>query len=128
MQMTDGRHDGQAEPVTGKAAAPIETVEPGDDLHSLLGCDAGALVLNDDRHGLSVFSRSNSHSSGAAAVLERVVDQVGRRAREEILVAENRRLADHIDDEEDRKSTRLNSSHEWISYAVLCLKKEANRR
>src|SRR5207247_7259537 len=24
----------------------------------------------------------------------------------------------------DRKSTRLNSSHEWISYAVLCLKKE----
>src|SRR5207247_3105053 len=23
----------------------------------------------------------------------------------------------------DRKSTRLNSSHEWISYAVLCLKK-----
>src|SRR5207247_10609971 len=25
---------------------------------------------------------------------------------------------------EDRKSTRLNSSHEWISYAVFCLKKE----
>src|SRR5207247_9824404 len=24
---------------------------------------------------------------------------------------------------EDRKSTRLNSSHEWISYAVFCLKK-----
>src|SRR5207247_8657340 len=24
---------------------------------------------------------------------------------------------------EDRKSTRLNSSHEWISYAVSCLKK-----
>src|SRR5438105_11947632 len=23
----------------------------------------------------------------------------------------------------DRKSTRLNSSHEWISYAVICLKK-----
>src|SRR5207247_7963930 len=26
--------------------------------------------------------------------------------------------------EEDRKSTRLNSSHEWISYAVFCLKKQ----
>src|SRR5438105_12281028 len=25
---------------------------------------------------------------------------------------------------QDRKSTRLNSSHEWISYAVLCVKKE----
>src|SRR5207247_11150196 len=24
---------------------------------------------------------------------------------------------------EDRKSTRLNSSHEWSSYAVFCLKK-----
>src|SRR5438105_7780066 len=27
-------------------------------------------------------------------------------------------------DERDRKSTRLNSSHEWISYAVFCLKKK----
>src|SRR5207247_5078403 len=26
--------------------------------------------------------------------------------------------------EADRKSTRLNSSHEWISYAVFCLKKK----
>src|SRR5207247_6776324 len=25
---------------------------------------------------------------------------------------------------EDRKSTRLNSSHEWISYAVFCLNKK----
>src|SRR5207247_8273639 len=25
---------------------------------------------------------------------------------------------------EDRKSTRLNSSHEWSSYAVVCLKKK----
>src|SRR5438105_7456856 len=26
----------------------------------------------------------------------------------------------------DRKSTCLNSSHEWISYAVFCLKKKKN--
>src|SRR6266536_3678394 len=26
----------------------------------------------------------------------------------------------------DRKSTRLNSSHEWISYAVFCLQKKNN--
>src|SRR5438105_12159011 len=26
----------------------------------------------------------------------------------------------------DRKSTRLNSSHEWISYAVFCLKKKTH--
>src|SRR5438105_7142764 len=29
---------------------------------------------------------------------------------------------------EDRKSTRLNSSHEWISYAVFCLKKKKNTK
>src|SRR5438105_10266019 len=29
-------------------------------------------------------------------------------------------------DGQDRKSTRLNSSHEWISYAVFCLKKKKN--
>src|SRR5438105_10117102 len=28
------------------------------------------------------------------------------------------------EDGQDRKSTRLNSSHEWISYAVFCLKKK----
>src|SRR5207247_6813686 len=28
------------------------------------------------------------------------------------------------DKAQDRKSTRLNSSHEWISYAVFCLKKK----
>src|SRR5438105_5195140 len=32
----------------------------------------------------------------------------------------NRRAAESA----DRKSTRLNSSHEWISYAVFCLKKK----
>src|SRR5207247_4876418 len=29
---------------------------------------------------------------------------------------------------EDRKSTRLISSHEWISYAVFCLKKKIGNR
>src|SRR3989475_8776852 len=29
--------------------------------------------------------------------------------------------------EEDRKSTRLNSSHSQISYAVFCLKKKKNK-
>src|SRR5206468_12198781 len=45
------------------------------------------------------------------AVLEaEAVDQLGRRA--------DRRL------QLDRKSTRLNSSHDQISYAVFCLKKK----
>src|SRR5699024_11632711 len=32
------------------------------------------------------------------------------------------------DEEQDRKSTRLNSSHVSISYAVFCLKKKTERR
>src|SRR2546430_11614783 len=34
------------------------------------------------------------------------------------------RAPPHVD--EDRKSTRLNSSHSQISYAVFCLKKKIN--
>src|SRR5262245_63714921 len=37
------------------------------------------------------------------------------------------RLAAVDDGEEDRKSTRLNSSHLGISYAVFCLKKKKRR-
>src|SRR5699024_11818848 len=36
------------------------------------------------------------------------------------------RIQNDIDDQ-DRKSTRLNSSHVSISYAVLCLKKKTKR-
>src|SRR5258708_23901537 len=35
-------------------------------------------------------------------------------------------LGRHARDEGDRKSTRLNSSHQIISYAVFCLKKKSN--
>src|SRR5436309_12470090 len=36
--------------------------------------------------------------------------------------------ADPIGNEKDRKSTRLNSSHVKISYAVFCLKKKKSKR
>src|SRR2546430_13361532 len=36
-------------------------------------------------------------------------------------------LPDIRGDDEDRKSTRLNSSHSQISYAVFCLKKKNNK-
>src|SRR3989442_4411294 len=35
-----------------------------------------------------------------------------------------RLMAEHVGAEQDRKSTRLNSSHVRISYAVFCLKKK----
>src|SRR3989442_10919103 len=39
-----------------------------------------------------------------------------------------RKLCDRPLCNRDRKSTRLNSSHVRISYAVFCLKKKKNRR
>src|SRR5690349_21927510 len=39
-----------------------------------------------------------------------------------------RHIADAPTDDEDRKSTRLNSSHVEISYAVFCLKKKKKKK
>src|SRR5438105_9016961 len=50
----------------------------------------------------------------------------GRSFRQTLLCHHEVELARRIDP--DRKSTRLNSSHEWISYAVFCLKKKTKRR
>src|SRR2546422_3076906 len=38
------------------------------------------------------------------------------------------RLLGHVHPDGDRKSTRLNSSHGYISYAVFCLKKKTSWR
>src|SRR2546429_6668176 len=40
---------------------------------------------------------------------------------------EGRRAHPGAQQEPDRKSTRLNSSHGYISYAVFCLKKKKNK-
>src|SRR5687768_17685111 len=50
----------------------------------------------------------------------RVTSQGGRMS--ELLQDEGR------DGREDRKSTRLNSSHGYISYAVFCLKKKKKKK
>src|SRR2546422_5382618 len=36
--------------------------------------------------------------------------------------------SDVVEPEQDRKSTRLNSSHGYISYAVFCLKKKKKKQ
>src|SRR5207247_5264892 len=47
-----------------------------------------------------------------------------RRLRDELQNRIGNRLKLATGCDLDRKSTRLNSSHEWISYAVFCLKKK----
>src|SRR5689334_23801991 len=69
------------------------------------------LVLHEDRHARL---RVDLH-----ALHLRAIDAVLLAERIEVARA---RLADR--GREDRKSTRLNSSHSSISYAVFCLKKK----
>src|SRR2546430_3705554 len=54
-----------------------------------------------------------------------VIHELGSRAKRRDRVAELFRL---VGLSPDRKSTRLNSSHSQISYAVFCLKKKNHRR
>src|SRR5438309_5684088 len=53
-----------------------------------------------------------------------VLEQVMARLRDEYRSAGNLRFFDQMKKMLDRKSTRLNSSHSSISYAVFCLKKK----
>src|SRR2546422_4165371 len=52
----------------------------------------------------------------------------GPLALEETSVTGAPRRLNTFDQNVDRKSTRLNSSHGYISYAVFCLKKKKNKR
>src|SRR3712207_8669062 len=55
-----------------------------------------------------------------AAAMLHLVEEASR----EMWDAEEAAWVARLDDERDRKSTRLNSSHANISYAVFCLKKK----
>src|SRR5690348_17470827 len=57
---------------------------------------------------------------------ERLADREADEARARVVAGNVEQDAQHDEqlDRQDRKSTRLNSSHPSISYAVFCLKKK----
>src|SRR2546430_11459789 len=59
---------------------------------------------------------------------ERSVGFSGRPPRSVAAALEERRAVERAAGARDRKSTRLNSSHSQISYAVFCLQKKLTRR
>src|SRR5256885_10767549 len=78
-------------------------------------------------------STAGEHGVGRADVVEdRLVGMKSRGVYETpggtLLHAAHRELEQLVLDRRDRKSTRLNSSHLVISYAVFCLKKKVLRR
>src|SRR5258707_10788516 len=69
-----------------------------------------------------------SHRDAAGATLRQRFTPAGLLGRQIEHCAVARRLAQQVVPELDRKSTRLNSSHANISYAVFCLKKKKEVR
>src|SRR2546422_4851069 len=59
----------------------------------------------------------------------RELDPLAHRAEAHAAVAAHlhKDVVDALGAGQDRKSTRLNSSHGYISYAVFCLKKKKNK-
>src|SRR5438105_12158246 len=72
------------------------------------------------RHHVSVFGDGDRH----VRELEDAAGMVGAHVAGDAAGARRRTDEARL---RDRKSTRLNSSHEWISYAVFCLKKKKKK-
>src|SRR5437867_1600511 len=116
--------------------------QPGDEIHPLRRRGAGQLRLQLARE-LAVVVFEQLHCRLAAALPGDALQQLGEcllvSAREQRLAVRAQPVCERwradpallttVDDESlrlDRKSTRLNSSHRTISYAVFCLKKKNN--
>src|SRR3712207_8611251 len=78
----------------------------------------------------TLFRSLHQHRRGAVVDLGAVAaHDAGDRRRAGGVVDDDHLLVERARDVvEDRKSTRLNSSHANISYAVFCLKKKKPRR
>src|SRR5439155_19022077 len=113
-----------------------DDAEPAPDVRTVHLTDVDA-IEQDGAGGHVVEARDEIHERGLAAA--RRADDRDRLARlgRERHVAEDRVLGARIAELDglefdaaarpgDRKSTRLNSSHVAISYAVFCLKKKKN--
>src|SRR2546426_5635489 len=87
---------------------PRSTLFPYTTLFRSLDREVDAPEHDDETHP----AREHEQGGRVAGKLEKRID------------AEKRGLEDTDEEDEDRKSTRLNSSHLVISYAVFCLKKK----
>src|SRR5688572_32771744 len=76
----------------------------------------------------TLFRSVKQEAEGLKQELERVRQDAGAGKQEgERFKQEAERLKQELERVRDRKSTRLNSSHSQISYAVFCLKKKKQK-
>src|SRR2546422_2598494 len=100
--------------------------DPGRDAFDAVGDDIDVgLVFGEVHRQTFPACGSPLQQVGQGPVAVRSDQHVDERvAGQEVLLEVLRHAAQHADHEADRKSTRLNSSHGYISYAVFCLKKK----
>src|SRR5690606_41109580 len=88
---------------------------------SLAGPPSARRSFREPRFELSVVHRARVLPDGRALLGD---DEIRNAAHAEPSGELRMAFGVHLQHERDRKSTRLNSSHVKISYAVLCLKKK----
>src|SRR5258708_17969693 len=91
-----------------------------DSLTFYRAADVVAMELDGRFHALYVHGCARTNQSPIVEFYDAVFDHVPQMAELADVRARGRRYNDGV----DRKSTRLNSSHQIISYAVFCLKKK----
>src|SRR2546422_5586493 len=114
----------------GGTAQMLETVDRGlDQIVGVAAAQALGQDVLDSRHlEHRAHAGSRDHSGAGRSGLEH--DAAGAEPAHHRM--RNRSASRHRDVEQallgDRKSTRLNSSHGYISYAVFCLKKKKKKK
>src|SRR5438105_8418637 len=76
---------------------------------------------------LSFFSNTSTRPDFYTLSLHDALPIYLHAPRDDVVEAGRESGGAHLEVTADRKSTRLNSSHEWTSYAVFCLKKKRAR-
>src|SRR5207247_2910973 len=74
-----------------------------------------------DREPSQTSYTSNRSGAKTVPILEKITQPLQARHWTDSIPLEYHYTAGVAGEALDRKSTRLNSSHEWISYAVFCL-------
>src|SRR5947208_16897057 len=127
----DERHGRESDRAAGTGNGSVTDLEqPLGDRRADSFCQhAGALEIGMfAKHDKLVAAPAHNGVDGTEHPPQDVcdLDQNGVAAFVTVLVVDGLQVIE-VNDHEDRKSTRLNSSHQIISYAVFCLKKKKKK-
>ncbi len=93
MGQHDVLGDGEAEARASGLAGPgfVDTVEAFEQAREMLGGDAGAEVLNEEFHGMGNGAGPENDSPAGRAVLQCIINQVGKNLVDGFAVGQDRR-------------------------------------